>query len=208
MAENVVMTLPIVTVADITLPRWMSPFARQMFMIPTHMTVGERLALFQTALGLPVQFTVVEIGSYLGASTAFLGLAALQRDGNVHAIDGWDNVANGPEGQRDTFAEFRANTASFEHFIIPHRGYSTAVYQREGGIPCDMLFIDGDHAYEAVKADLRDWLPSLKPGGWLAMHDIDQPEVRRAFDEIVGPRLTAPAQTLDRLLICRPGQAA
>jgi predicted O-methyltransferase YrrM len=204
MPDTVVMTLPIVTVADITLPRWMTPFARQLFAIPTHMTVQERLALFQTALNLAPQFTVVEIGSYLGASTAFLGLAALQRDGTIHAVDAWTNEANGPEGARDTYGEFRTNTASFEHFIVPHRGYSTAVHQHEGAIPCDMLFIDGDHSYEAVKADLRDWLPSIKPGGWLAMHDIDQPDVRRAFDETVAPRLSAPPQTLDRLLICRP----
>ena len=207
MAETVTLTLPIVTVGDITLPRWMTPFARHLFAIPTHMTVQERLALFQTALGLPQQFTVVEIGSYLGASTAFLGLAALQRDGTIHAVDSWENNAMGPEGERDTWAEFRTNTAPFEHFITPHRGYSTAVYAHGGGIPCDLLFIDGDHSYAAVKADLRDWVPTIKPGGWLAMHDIDQPDVRRAFDELVAPRLTAPPQTLDRLLICRPAPA-
>jgi predicted O-methyltransferase YrrM len=67
-----------------------------------------------------------------------------------------------------------------------------------------MLFIDGDHSYEAVSADLRDWLPSLKPGGVLAMHDIDQAPVRRAFDDLVAPRLSGPPQTLDRLLICHP----
>lgn len=207
MAENVSMTLPIVTVGDITLPRWMTPFARHLFAIPTHMTVQERLALLQTALNLPPGFSVLEIGSYLGASTAFLGLAALQRDGNVHAIDSWQNEAMGSEGERDTWGEFRRNTAPFEHFIVPHRGFSTAVYQREGAIACDMLFIDGDHSYEAVSADLRAWLPSIKPDGVLAMHDIDQATVRQAFDEQVAPRLTAPPQTLDRLLICRPGPA-
>jgi predicted O-methyltransferase YrrM len=207
MTDTVTVTLPIVTVGDVAMPRWMTPFAKHLFAIPTHMTVSERLALFQTALNLQPEFTVVEIGSYLGASTAFLGFAALQRNGNVHAIDGWTNEANGPEGARDTFGEFKRNTLPFEHFISPHRGYSTVIYRSEGAIPCEMLFIDGDHSYNAVVADLNDWLPSLTPGGVLAMHDIDQPDVRRAFDEIVAPRLTKPPQVLDRLLICWPTPA-
>jgi hypothetical protein len=39
------MTIPIVTVSDITLPRWMTHFAKHLFGIPTHMTMQERLVL-------------------------------------------------------------------------------------------------------------------------------------------------------------------
>jgi len=204
MSENVVMTIPIVTVSDITLPRWMTPFAKRLFAIPTHMTATERLTLFQTALALPAGFAALEVGSYLGASTAFLGFAALQRGGFVHAIDPWTNDAMGAEGVRDTWAEFRRNTEPFEHFIVPHQGTSAAVNAREPQIPCDLLFIDGDHSYEAVRTDLTLWLPSLKAGGVLAMHDIDSPDVRRAFEELVGSRLSAPPNVADRLLTCRP----
>jgi predicted O-methyltransferase YrrM len=167
MSENVRMTIPIVTVSDVTLPRWMTPFAKHLFAIPTHMTVQERLVLFQTAIALPQGFSVLEIGSYLGASTAFLGFAALHRAGFVHAVGD--------------------------------------VHARESRIPCNMLFIDGDHSYEAVVTDLRLWLPSLQPGGILAMHDIDSPDVKRAFETVVGAdRLSAPPQVTDRLLICQP----
>ena len=117
MSEIVSITIPIVTVSDMKLPRWMTPFAKHLFGIPTHLTVQERLVLFQTALALPQGFSVVEIGSYLGASTAFLGFAALQRAGFVHAVDPWTNDAMGAEGARDTWAEFRRNTEPFAHFI-------------------------------------------------------------------------------------------
>ena len=198
------MTLPVVTVSDVTLPRWMTPHAKQLFGIPTHMTMQERLLLFQTAVALDPGFTIVEIGSYLGASTAFLGFAALHRGGAVHAVDPWMNDAMGAEGERDTLGEFRKNTADFEHFITRHRGFSADV-SRRGKIPCDMLFIDGDHSYEAVLTDLHSWLPSLKPGGILAMHDVDAPPVRRAFDEIVGDaKCEAQPTIIDRLLVCRP----
>jgi len=204
MSETVVMTIPVVTVSDMTLPRWMSPFARHLFGIPTHMTLQERLTLCNTALQLPQGFVALEIGSYLGASTAFLGFAALHRAGFVHAVDPWTNDAMGAEGTRDTFAEFRRNTDPFAHFIVPHHGLSADVHAREGAIPCDLLFIDGDHHYPAVVTDLRAWLPSLKPGGTLVMHDIDSPDVKRAFDDVVGTRTTAPPTVTDRLLICTP----
>jgi predicted O-methyltransferase YrrM len=202
--DNVNMTITVATIGEFTFPRWMTTFVRQLFAIPTHMTPQERLALLQAALNLAPNFTIVEIGSYLGASTAFMAYAATTKGGVVHAVDTWQNDSMGGEGSRDTFAEFRANTDSFAHFIVPHRGRSVDVAQREGPISCDMLFIDGDHHVDAVIADLRHWLPSLKPGGLLAMHDIDHPEVKQAFDTVIGARVSADPQLVDRLLMCRP----
>jgi predicted O-methyltransferase YrrM len=37
--------------------------------------------------------------------------------------------------------------------------------------PIDFLFIDGDHAYSAVRRDFEDWSPHLVPDGTLAFHD-------------------------------------
>ena len=137
------------------LPRWMASYAQHIFGIPTHMSPRERLILTQTALSLPENFVVLEIGSYLGASTAFLAAAAVQRSGTVHAVDTWMNNAMGAEGEWDTWNAFQANVAPLKDYIVTHRGASTDIHAREGNIPCDMLFIDGDHHYDAVVADLR-----------------------------------------------------
>lgn len=51
----------------------------------------------------------------------------------------------------------------------------------------DLLFIDGDHSYEGCRGDLAAWLPHLKPGGWLLVHDYDGkfwPDVTRVMDEL------------------------
>ena len=93
------MSVRVATVVEMGLPSWMTAYAQHIFGIPTHMPVRERLVLMQTALGLPENFVVLEVGSYLGASTAFLAAAALQRNGTIHAIDTWMNNAMGAEGE-------------------------------------------------------------------------------------------------------------
>jgi cephalosporin hydroxylase len=37
----------------------------------------------------------------------------------------------------------------------------------------DWVYIDGDHSYEAVLNDLKAWYPKVKPGGYLALDDLD-----------------------------------
>jgi predicted O-methyltransferase YrrM len=41
-----------------------------------------------------------------------------------------------------------------------------------GGEAVDFLFIDGDHSYEGVRGDYRDYACLVKPGGVIAFHDI------------------------------------
>lgn len=50
------------------------------------------------------------------------------------------------------------------------------------------VYIDGDHRYESVSADIHAWWPHVAPGGILAGHDYMTPEhddVVRAVDEFV-----------------------
>ena len=40
-----------------------------------------------------------------------------------------------------------------------------------------MLWIDGDHRYDAVRRDLECWAPHLAPGAVVALHDAAKPEL-------------------------------
>lgn len=63
-----------------------------------------------------------------------------------------------------------------------------------GGSP-DMVLIDGDHTYLGCKGDIETWMPRLKRGGILALHDYRKPEtdkphpgVDAAVDELLADR--------------------
>ena len=44
----------------------------------------------------------------------------------------------------------------------------------------DFVYIDGDHTYAGVKADILAWRPKLKPGAVIGGDDFDLPDVIRA----------------------------
>jgi hypothetical protein len=54
--------------------------------------------------------------------------------------------------------------------------YVTSILQ---GTELDFLFIDGDHTYEGVKQDYEMYKEFVKPGGWIAFHDIKDTEFHR-----------------------------
>lgn len=66
---------------------------------------------------------------------------------------------------------------------VPHtflRGHSSAP-EMVGAVAevCpdfDLIMVDAGHSYEAVKADVEAYLPFLRPGGFLVLHDSALPE--------------------------------
>lgn len=48
----------------------------------------------------------------------------------------------------------------------------------------DFVFIDGNHAYEHVIADLDAWWPKVKPGGLMGVHDYGNETQRPHFIEV------------------------
>lgn len=48
------------------------------------------------------------------------------------------------------------------------------VLEALAGRPVDFLFIDGDHTYDGVWQDYRDYAPLVRSGGLIAFHDIHE----------------------------------
>ena len=149
-------------------------FLREGFSIESHLTVQERVVLYKLCSRAGVQ-TCLEIGSYVGASAYFMSAGLSQKSsdfGKLFCIDTWKNDSMS-EGNWDTYATFVKNTSLYSGFIVPIRGFSTEVVEcvARQTQDLDLLFIDGDHTYEGVKADWQAYRRFLKPGSIVVFHD-------------------------------------
>jgi predicted O-methyltransferase YrrM len=127
-------------------------------------------ALFQLASECPEDAQIVELGSYLGASTCYLAAGAATKDARICCIDTWQNETM-PDGLRDTFAEFQRNTAGIAARLALVRKPTVEVEPSDLPAKIDLGFIDADHSYEATKADAALLAPLIAPEGRLAFHD-------------------------------------
>jgi predicted O-methyltransferase YrrM len=69
--------------------------------------------------------------------------------------------------------------------LVAIEGMSQDVHHKIEDGSCDIIFIDADHSYPAVKQDIINYRPKLKPGGILSGHDIDFPGVNQAVNEML-----------------------
>lgn len=155
----------------------------------THMTFQERLTLYRHARRQMAGSILLEIGSYLGASSCFLAAGTSEirgGGGKVYCVDTWQNEAM-TEGKRDTWTAFQKNTFRYRTIIVSHRGQSVDV-AKNFHEKIDLLFIDGNHSYEGCRLDVESWLPHLKPNGLVIMHDYGWAEgVRKVVHENITP---------------------
>jgi predicted O-methyltransferase YrrM len=147
-------------------------------------------ALFDAAVaagaavpGLPF----LEVGSYCGRSTVWLGAAARQAGTVLFAVDhhrgseenqaGWEHhdttVVDPRIGKMDTLPFFRAtiHDAGLEDVVYAVVGQS-ALVAKAMATPLAFLFIDGGHGEEPARLDYERWVPHVVVGGTLAIHDV------------------------------------
>ena len=154
--------------------------------IPALLTPYEKQTLYRLAQRIPDKGIIAEIGSFKGGSTACLGAGSSAKHAQIHCIDTFmaENVT-GSEGQ-DTLTQFQNNTAPYSTMITIHRGFSYDVHDEVPSM-IDLLFVDGDHSYDGVTTDLRLYVPKMRDGAILIMHDSAHPPIQRAIQEMVLP---------------------
>lgn len=122
-------------------------------------------------------YTLVEIGTGYGACACLMLLSAPAR-ARVHSIDPFLGDTHGTwQSSAQQARQHVQNAAAALGFEasrwVLHVGTSHDVAQeaREAGLMADLVFVDGDHTYEACKQDVEDWLPMLRVGGVVLLHD-------------------------------------
>jgi MMP 1-O-methyltransferase len=147
-------------------------------------------ALYDAAIGagraLP-GLAFLEVGSYCGRSTVWLGGAARVCGTVLYAVDhhrgseenqaGWEHhdttVVDPRIGKMDTLPFFRAtiHDAGLEQEVFAVVGQSPLV-AAHWATPLAFLFIDGGHGDEPARLDYEGWTPHVAVGGTLAIHDV------------------------------------
>jgi predicted O-methyltransferase YrrM len=163
------------------------------------------LAAARLCPGLPL----LEVGSYCGRSTVWLGAAARAAGTVVFAVDhhrgseenqaGWEwhdpTVVDPHTGRMDTLPFFRRtiHDAGLEDAVIAVVGESPRV-AAHWTTPLALLFIDGGHGVEPARADYEGWTPHVAPHGLLVIHDVFPDPAdggRPPYEEIYLPALAS-----------------
>jgi hypothetical protein len=141
---------------------------------------------------------MVEVGSWLGRSTAYMAQHIKRRGRNVkfYCVDTFKG-SNEPDQIRDVeaaggdiFPIFERNMVrcGVDGIVHAMRMESTAAANHFPDKSLDFCFIDAAHDYESVKSDILSYRPKMKSGATLAGHDYQEPGVRRAVDELLPQR--------------------
>jgi hypothetical protein len=154
--------------------------------MPTDEGDGLWDAAFEAAAAVP-DLPFLEIGSYCGKSSIWLGGAARANDTVLFALDhhrgseenqaGWEHhepdLVDDEIGRMDTLPRFRRTVydAGLEGSVVAVVGDSPTV-GRFWTTPLALLFIDGGHGHDPAHRDYEIWTPHVAPGGTLCIHDV------------------------------------
>lgn len=151
--------------------------------------VDHLVYMFFYAQFIPDNSTVVEIGTLEGSTAIAIVMGARAVKKNIHVIT-IDPILLSEEEkinrkmELSTFEEYKAyylnsNLFTFlrhikescnEGYITPVPGLSQEVLERWDGRPIEMLYVDGEHTYDAVKIDC-EWMQYVKEGGIAVFDD-------------------------------------
>lgn len=147
----------------------------------------EGAALYSHALTAALRGPLLEVGSYCGKSSVYLGTACKRSQSVLFAVDhhrGSEEHQLGEEyhdpdlydvrfAKMDSFPQFRETLAraELEEVVVPIVAPS-ALAARFWSTPLTMVFIDGGHSMEAALNDYRSWTGHIMRGGLLAIHDV------------------------------------
>jgi predicted O-methyltransferase YrrM len=128
----------------------------------------------------------VELGTWLGASAIPVARSVARWRGVLTCVDTWsDNIMQAGETSPWVLVGCARNIAQAGISNIRLMPTDTMTASSFWTEPIDYLYVDADHSYASVLADLAAWVPHVRPGGLIVGDDYGNrsfPGVKRAWD--------------------------
>jgi predicted O-methyltransferase YrrM len=130
---------------------------------------------------------ILEIGSYCGKSSVYLGAGAKLAVGRLICVDHHRGSEEHQPGEEYHDPELTdPNDGTFDSLPYLRRALRAAGLEETAvllvapssvaaalwSVPLGMVFIDGGHSHAAANADYEVWAGHLAGGGILAIHDL------------------------------------
>jgi len=135
---------------------------------------------------------ILEIGSFLGISTRCLLDVSASWNAHVTAVD--PNIRHRIFEEPNRYVKKLTSHHNKDRLEIVTAFFGEPVQKSPGAIPVidaswgrtfDLVFIDGDHSYQAVAENFRLALTMLASGGVILFHDaLSWPDVNRFLEEL------------------------
>jgi predicted O-methyltransferase YrrM len=141
---------------------------------------------------------ILEIGTWLGGTA--IAMADALQGSNVHCVDTWEGsptdctgeCAKRAGGAEAVYAEFLNRIGErLNESIFPWQMDSKSASEMHWD-KFDVIFIDAEHTYDAVKADILNWWEHLRDDGIMVGHDYETKNlmgVTQAVRELFGSRV-------------------
>ena len=147
---------------------------------------------------------IVEIGTFRGRSTTALALGSMLGARNrVFAVDPHEEFTGvfggrfGPEDQAALYRNIVRTGIGDLVAVVSRPSRDAACSWTDKNI--GLLWIDGDHRYEAVSTDYNAWSRFVVAGGTVAFHDRCAPGVAQLIDQLVREHQLLPQGEVEAL---------
>ena len=153
--------------------------------------LNEGIALYEEVKRVSENNFCVEIGSYCGKSTCFIGQACKENKSKLITIDHHKGseeqqlgelyfdaeVYDEKLGRVNTLPLLEKNLAKFDlEDVVKPLVMDSISASKIVENNADLIFIDGSHTFESAESDYELWRNKIKKGGTVAIHDVYESE--------------------------------
>jgi hypothetical protein len=161
---------------------------------------------------------IIEVGTWLGASAIHMATEckAAELQTTIWCVDTWlgaeefwysdlkDRDLRLRHGYPQVYFDFLANVVQHgcQDMIVPVPCTSSIAARllKARGVMADLIYIDGSHHYEDVRADIRNYFPLVRSCGVIFGDDYEWNDVRRAVNDELFRHEQVGAHWVNRML--------